>query len=623
MRVIGTAGHVDHGKSTLVKRLTGIDPDRLAEEKAREMTIDLGFAWMALPDGEKIGFIDVPGHRDFIENMLAGIGGIDAVLLAIAADEGVMPQTREHLAILDLLGIEYGIIVLTKIDAVDDPDWLELIEQDIRSITSGTTLASAEIVRVSARTGTGISELIDRLSSLSVNMPPSVNSQHPRLPIDRVFSVSGFGTVVTGTLMDGSLQVGNEVELQPVGIRGRIRGLQSYNETVELVGPGRRVAVNIAGVDHSRVQRGYVLSRPGQLHPTTLIDVHFRHLADAARSLKHDSEVKFFVGAAEVTGHVRLLADELLPPGAEGWLQIRCEHPLAVARGDRFILRYPSPSETIGGGVVVNSHPPHRWKRFQADVIHNLETRMQGSPAERVEQSASHREPVNRFELQKQLGYSDHELDSAIQEALHSGLIVALSDGFFLSNKIYQQFIQQMISELRTYHHAHPLRIGMAREELRTRTGLKPTVFAMLLVSQTQIVIHTEYVRLAEHEIRFSANQEQRIQRLTSTMNEKPYTPPSFSEAVQLVGEDVLYALIDIGEIVQVQPEVIFTASIYQEMVETALALIDEKGSLATNEFRDRFETTRKYAIGLLEHLDALNITRRSGDGRVRGSKRN
>ncbi|MBL8165105.1 MAG: selenocysteine-specific translation elongation factor, partial [Anaerolineae bacterium] len=249
MRVIGTAGHVDHGKSTLVRKLTGIDPDRLAEEKAREMTIDLGFAWFTLPNGETLGVIDVPGHRDFIENMLAGVGGIDAVLLVIAADEGVMPQTREHLAILDLLGIEHGLIALTKVDMVDDESWLDLVEQDIRDITAPTALAQAPIIRVSAHTGIGIPALLSSLGTLLDSMPSRVDYKHPRLPIDRVFTISGFGTVVTGTLLGGSLRIGDEVEVQPGGLRGRVRGLQSYKQPVERAEPGSRAAVNISGLE--------------------------------------------------------------------------------------------------------------------------------------------------------------------------------------------------------------------------------------------------------------------------------------------------------------------------------------------------------------------------------------
>jgi selenocysteine-specific elongation factor len=349
MRVIGTAGHVDHGKSTLVQRLTGIDPDRLAEEKAREMTIDLGFAWLKLLTGETVGIVDVPGHRDFIENMLAGVGGIDAVLLVIAADEGVMPQTREHLAILDLLGIQHGLVVLSKTDMVDDPDWLALVERDIADTLIGTALQGAAIVPVSARTGAGIAELNERIAELMAQMPPRADYGQPRLPIDRVFTISGFGTVVTGTLLGGTLRLGDEVVIEPAGLRGRVRGLQSYKQTVSVAEPGSRVAVNVSGVERSAVARGFVLTHPGRLLPTTLVDVHFRYLADASRPLKHNAEVKFFVGAAEAMGHVRLLDSEMLQPGSDGWLQIRLEKPLALAQGDRFIVRCPSPSETVGG----------------------------------------------------------------------------------------------------------------------------------------------------------------------------------------------------------------------------------------------------------------------------------
>lgn len=619
MRVIGTAGHVDHGKSTLVRALTGIDPDRLAEEKAREMTIDLGFAWLKLPNQETIGIVDVPGHRDFIENMLAGIGGIDAVLLVIAADEGVMPQTREHLAILDLLGIQNGLIALSKSDLVTDPDWLDLVEQDIRSITAETSLAKADIIRVSARSGLGLEYLVERLMALLVTMPIRTDYKHPRLPIDRVFSISGFGTVVTGTLLGGQLGLGDEVELQPGGVRGRIRGLQSYKQSVENVEPGSRVAVNLSGVERKSVQRGFVLTHPGQLQSTTRADVHFRYLSDVGRPLKHNAEVKCFVGASEALAHVRLLSDEVLVPGTEGWLQLILEQPLPLAYGDRFILRYPSPSQTIGGGIIVNPQPAQRWKRLQTGVIHDLETRMQGTPAQRVTQAASQREPVKRPFLQKQTGWNDHELDSALQAALHDGMLVEFPDHSWLAASVAQQIMEQMKSVLAEFHHTHPLRLGMPREELRMRVGLKPTLFQLLLDHQEMIVARENIVRLSGHQIHFTAEQEQRIETLMAKIATSPYTPPSFIEAAQMVSEEVLYALIDIGHIVRVQPDVVFSAAIYQEMFTTILVMIDEKGSIAANELRDRFGTTRKYAIGLLEFLDAQGITRRSGDVRVRG----
>jgi len=622
MRVIGTAGHVDHGKSTLVRALTGIDPDRLAEEKAREMTIDLGFAWLKLANGETIGLVDVPGHRDFIENMLAGVGGIDAVLLVIAADEGVMPQTREHLAILDLLGIQNGLVVLSKTDMVDDPDWLDLIEHDIRQVTASTSLATAHIVRVSARTGAGLAALQDALVALLQIMPDRQDYNHPRLPIDRVFTISGFGSVVTGTLMGGSLHVGDEVELQPSALRARIRGLQSYNQAVESAEPGSRVAVNLAGVEKRSIVRGSVLTHPGQLWATTMVDVHFRHLKDAERPLKHNAQVKCFVGAAESVGYVRLLSDDVLQPGHEGWVQIRLESPMAVAQGDRFILRYPSPSQTIGGGVIVNPHPERRWRRFQADVIAVLETQMAGSPAERVAQAAQGREPVKRTVLQKQTGYSDAELDAAIAAALADGRLVDLGEGLYLAMTAANGVWRQMRDVLAAFHAQFPLRLGMPQEELRSKLGLKAAFFNKMLEAQNRVLYANGITRLTEHHIVFTPVQQAAITRLMDVLQAAPYTPPSFAEAAQIVSDDVVYALIDLGEIVQVQADVIFAASVYAEMVSEVLRLIDEQGSIAANALRDRFQTTRKYAIGLLEHLDALNITRRSGDSRVRGTRR-
>jgi selenocysteine-specific elongation factor len=621
MRVIGTAGHVDHGKSTLVRCLTGIDPDRLVEEKAREMTIDLGFAWLRLPTDEMVGIVDVPGHRDFIENMLAGVGGIDAVLLVIAADEGVMPQTREHLAILNLLGIQFGLIVLTKIDMVDDPDWLDMIEQDIRQVVSATALAESEIVRVSARTGAGIPALVQKIAGLLDGMPPRADYNHPRLPVDRVFTVAGFGTVVTGTLLGGLLRVGQEVEIQPAEIRARIRGLQSYKQTVETAESGSRVAVNLSGIEKKAVNRGDVLALPGALQPTILVDVHFRHLADASRALKHNTQVKFFSGAAEAVGQVRLLADEELAPGAEGWAQIRLEKPLALAQGDRFILRYPSPPETVGGGLVVNPHPGQRWKRFRDDVIEQLETRVMGTPAERVAQAAARREPIKRAALQKLVGYSDQELEAAIQEGIAGNQLAALPDGMFMAAATLRQIQDELWHEVSGFHAANPLRLGVSREELRSRLALKNTTFAMILERTEGVISQNDLVRWHDHEVRFTPQQETTIQQLEQVLEAQPFTPPPASELAEMVGGDVLRALVEMGSLVQAQPDIIFSQAAYQHMMSAILDMIATSGQVTAGEVRDLFQTSRKYAIGLLEYLDAQGITRRAGDTRVRGRR--
>ena len=362
MRIIGTAGHVDHGKSTLVTALTGVDPDRLKEEKAREMTIDLGFASLTLPNGESMGIIDVPGHRDFIGNMLSGIGGIDAVLLIIAADEGVSAQTREHLAILDLLDIQKGFVVLTKIDLVSEPEWIDLVELEAQEVLANTSLKDAKILRVSAITGEGISELLQALQELLQDLPPKADLNRPRLPVDRVFSLTGFGTIVTGTLLDGSFAIGDEIVCMPDGRPGRIRGLQNHKHKLQKIAPGHRTAININGLDKEDIKRGDVITKPGTYTPTTRLDAHFRLIHDASKPLKHNTEVKVFIGSAETSARLRLLGTEKLKQGESAFIQLKLDNPIIAARGDHYVLRLPSPAETIGGGVIIDPHPSRFWR---------------------------------------------------------------------------------------------------------------------------------------------------------------------------------------------------------------------------------------------------------------------
>src|SRR5579859_4227912 len=382
MSCIGTAGHVDHGKSTLVKALTGIDPDRLAEEKERGMTIDLGFAWLTLPGGREVSIVDVPGHESFIKNMLAGVGGIDAALLVIAADEGVMPQTREHLAILDLLRVPRGVVALTKADLVDE-EWLDLVREEIAEHLKPTTLAQAAIIPVSSYTRQGLPELLAELERILDEAQERQHIARPRLPVDRVFSLTGFGTVVTGTLLDGSLKVGQEVEVLPQGLKTRIRGLQTHKHQIELAHPGSRVAINLVNVARTELERGNVIALPGQLRPTILFDARIHLLADAERPLTHNTQVDCYTGSQELPARVRLLDREELQPGESSWVQLRLSHPAVIARRDRFILRIPSPSMTIGGGEVVDVHPRYH-RRFQAPILAALEVLSRGVPDELI-----------------------------------------------------------------------------------------------------------------------------------------------------------------------------------------------------------------------------------------------
>src|SRR5690348_14346883 len=392
MRVIGTAGHVDHGKSTLIRALTGIDPDRLQEEKERGMTIDLGFAWLKLPDGQEVSIVDVPGHERFIHNMLAGVGGIDIALLVVAADEGVMPQTREHVAILDLLGISSGVVALTKSDLVDD-EWLDLVQADVEEFLSGTSLRGAPMVPCSAVTGFGLDALKEVLEGLLEKERARPNTGRPRLPLDRVFTVAGFGTVVTGTLIDGELHLGEELEVQPRGLRTRVRGLQSHRKKLETVPAGTRTAVNLTGLAVEDLMRGQVLAAPGSLKPTRAVDARLRLVRDA-HPIKHNTEVSFHTGAAETLGKLSLLDRDELQPGEEAWVQLRLQDEVAVARGDLFVLRLPTPSMTIGGGTIVEAHA-RRHRRRQSVVLEQLEVLAQGSPEDIVLERLRAREPAD------------------------------------------------------------------------------------------------------------------------------------------------------------------------------------------------------------------------------------
>ncbi len=619
MFVIGTAGHVDHGKSSLVRALTGIDPDRLAEEKARAMTIDLGFAWLTLPGlGEETGIVDVPGHRDFIENMLAGVGGIDLALFVVAADEGVMPQTREHLAILDLLQIGRGVTALTKVDLVDDPEWLELVTLDLHETFEGTVLDGAPILPVSAITGSGLDTLRATLAQQLSGAQPRPDLGRPRLPIDRVFTLSGFGTVVTGTLMDGTLRVGDEITLQPAGLTGRIRGLQTHKTKLEVARPGSRVAVNISGVDKSQVQRGDVLAYPGQLRPTTLVDVQYRHLPDADAPLKHHTQVKFFVGATEVLARARVLGVSELKPREEGWLQLALETPAAITRGERFIVRRPSPGATLGGGRVLDPHPGRRHRRFRPELTQRLQTLAQGSPADLLLQAAGRLEPVSRSTLLAQSGLERPAAEAAYTELLAEGQLLEL-ETHVITRARWQQWRQAAQQIIADYHAQYPLRPGIPREELRSRLKLKAPIFnPWLKALQAQGMAQETggVVQSPDHTIRFTPAQQARIDHLLALFRRAGINSPSVKEAQAEVGEDVYEALLTLGMLKQVNQEVVWTAADYEKYIHTLYNYLREHHTITVAQVRDAFSTSRKYAIALLEHLDERKMTRRLGDAR-------
>ena len=623
MRVIGTAGHVDHGKSTLVAALTGINPDRLKEEQEREMTIELGFAWLSLPGGEDIGIVDVPGHRDFIENMLAGVGGIDAALFIVAADEGVMPQTREHLAILDLLQIDSGVIAITKTDLVQDAEWLDLVEMDVRETVAHTALADAPVVRVSARDGSGLEELKTHLAAILAERPPRVDIGRPRLPIDRVFTIAGFGTVVTGTLVDGSFHSGEEVVVLPGGARGRIRGLQNHKKKVQHAEPGSRTAVNISRLDVDQVNRGDVLCLPGQYEPTRRLDVQFRLLADASSSVMHDMQVKLFVGATEVLARVRLLGAKELLPGETGWLQLEPEEPVTVVRGDRYILRRPSPGETLGGGIVLDAHPPYRHKRFAETVLENLESLYQGSDADLVYQASLASGVALLKDVIEQAHLSEEGGAAAAQELIDAGRLVVLEpekqNPLVAAVDTWQKITDKAMQLVSSFHDKQPLRKGIPREELKSRLKLKPPVFnaAMdALVQGGQLAQQAALVFLPGHEVRFSAAQQAKVDALLQQFAADPYKPPSIIDAQEAVGEDVYFALVDLDRLVPVSKTVAFRREDYDHMLAEMRAYFAAPEGFSLGDFRDHFDTSRKYALAFLEHLDDVGVTRRGEDVR-------
>ncbi len=630
MFVIGTAGHVDHGKSTLVKALTGINPDRLREEQERQMTIDLGFAWLTLPSGREVSIVDVPGHEDFIKNMLAGIGGIDIALLVIAADESVMPQTREHLAILDLLKIPGGVVALTKCDQVQDAEWLALVQEEVREELQGTVLENANIP-VSAVTGAGLPALSAELDRLLDLAEPRRDLGRPRLPIDRVFTISGFGTVVTGTLTDGRLKIGEEVEILPGGLRARIRGLQTHKTQVREALPGSRVAVNLSGVNTDDLWRGQVLTLPGWIEPTTLIDARLRMLRRAPRALKHNAVVDFFSGSMAVEAHVRLLEADELQPGQEGWVQLRLARPTVVVRGDRFIVRQASPSMTIGGGQIIQPHPGQRYRRFRSEVIAHLEALARGTPEEVLHQLLG-RDPIEVRELFKRSNLPTEAARTALKTLVEADQALLLTDSDpdwngaaiesmgVLSRGAWQAFLERVQEDLRTFHQRYPLRAGMPREELKSRIGKAGAWFNQLVeraAREGHIRISPTTVSLADHEIRLSDEQRRAIEGVLAEFRANPFAPPSFSQVEQALGSELLLALIEDGRLIKVSDDVLFDAQAYAEMERRVVSHLKERGSITVAEVRDLLGTSRKYALGLLEELDRRRVTKRIGDARV------
>ncbi len=618
MYVIGTAGHVDHGKSALVRALSGIDPDRLREEKERGLTIDLGFAWLTLPSGREVSIVDVPGHERFIRNMLAGVGGIDVALLVVAADEGVMPQTREHLAIIDLLRIDRGLVAVTKKDLVDD-DWMELVTSDIGDVLKDTTLEKARMVGVSSVSGEGLGELQEALDSILDGVEARTADGHPRLPIDRAFTISGFGAVVTGTLVGGKLEVGEEVELVPGGQRGRVRGIQTHKQSAKVGMPGTRVAANISGISHESIERGQILTDRGWLRESRALDVKLQVVQDSPVPVKHRASVTLHLGTSETLARVRLLDQQELEPGESGWAQLYLQYPIAAVKGDLFVIR--SHQGTLGGGEVVETLA-RRHKRFDAPVVDRLSVLVEGRPEDVLLKALESIEPSSWKKVVEQSGVSGKDAEEALKGLLERGELRVLGDGkvtggtVLYSGRGWGRVIERSKEAVESYHRQYPLRAGLPKEELRSRLGLGGQIFGRVvekLGEEGVLVEEGSVVRLPGHSRVLSAKQQAEVDRYLSALEEQPYSPPT---DIGISGE-LVAGLVDEGKVVKVNQDVVFSSGAYEEMRNRIVEEARAEGKINVGRVRDMFDTSRKYALALMEYLDQQKITRRVGDDRV------
>ena len=616
VRVVGTAGHVDHGKSTLITALTGIDPDRLREERERGMTIDLGFAWVTLPGGGDVGIVDVPGHQDFIRNMLAGIGGIDAVILVVAADEGVMPQTREHLAILSLLGIERGVVALTKRDLVD-AEWAALVSEEVRRALDGTPLAGAPLIEVSATARTGLDRLLETLERVLGEAAPRRDHGRPRLPVDRAFTMAGFGTVVTGTLVDGSLAVGDEVEVVPGGARGRVRGLQTHKRSIDLAAPGSRVAANLSGIDKDAVRRGQVVVRPGTLAGSVVIGARIRILDSASGPLEHEDMVKVHVGTAEAVARVSVLGGPRIAPGDTDWVQLRLAAPVAVLVGDRLVLRRPSPSETLGGGVVADTSG-ERMRRH-SDAVAALDRRSVTSVADRLLASLDQSRTPEEAGLRS--GLDAAVRDAALAELLAAGRAVRLADAV-LARDAFEALAVRAERTLALAHRRTPLRPGAPREELRSTLGQPPKRYAALvaaLVAAGRVVERGTALALPTHVPTLSEEQELRWAAARAALGREPLQPPAVTvlASEQGIDRELLGALIGRGDVVRVSPDAVFLPDAVLRFGDAIIDALASGATITVAAARDLTGSSRKHVLPLLQFLDDHGLTRRVHDDRV------
>ena len=626
--ILGTAGHIDHGKTSLIRALTNIDTDRLKEEKARGITIELGFAHLKLPGGQQLGIVDVPGHEKFVKNMVAGATGIDLVALVIASDEGVMPQTKEHLEICQLLDVKHGLVVLTKRDMVDD-EWIELVKEDVSEYLKGTFLENTPMVEVSSVTGQGIDELVNIIDKIVQEIPERDSGNFFRLPVDRVFTMKGFGTVVTGTTISGSINTGDEVTVYPQEIHSKIRGIQVHNEDAESVSAGLRTAINIQGMEKAQIQRGNILAARDTLKPTYMVDVELDLLASSPRQLKNRAKARFHSGTAEIISTVVLLDRDVLRQGERCFAQIRLDEPTTLLQGDRYILRSYSPVRTIGGGRVINPLPLKK-KRFSDRVLSDLKLLNSGDHFIQIEEFAR----MGRYtgkdskELQFLANTARKKVDEALKNLSAKKKITQYNkeSGLYIHEEFLEKATGEIMTTLSDYHKNNPLKAGIQKEELRSRTtgATNQRLFNYIitqLIRQDAIVQENEILRLKEHRVTLASDQKEIRQRIEEIYLKGKLQPPYFKEVKKEFpdgnGADILGVLLKEGILIKVKEDLYFHSKSIEELKEKLISFLQKNGEVNTAQFKDMTGASRKYSIPLIEYFDQEQITVRVGDNRV------
>ena len=625
--IVGTAGHIDHGKTTLIKALTGRNTDRWEEEQRRGITIDLGFTYFDLKNGDRVGIIDVPGHEKFINNMVAGVVGMDLVLLVVAADEGIMPQTREHMDILGLLGIKKSILVINKCDLVDE-EWLELVEEEIQEELEGTFLEGAPVVKVSAATGQGLDELTDTIQQLMSDEVVAKDTQTiPRLPIDRAFTLSGFGTIITGTLISGTITREDVLEMYPIGKECKIRNIQVHGQNQDKCYAGQRVAINLSNVKKKEIRRGCVLAPKNSMKNTDLLDVKLKVLEDSMRILTNHERLHLYTGTSEILCRAVLLDKEQIGPGEEGLVQLRLEEEIAVKRGDRFVVRFYSPMETIGGGIVLEPNPV-RKKRFDAQAIEELKKKESGSLGDVMElQIKEHGDTmITLAELAKVMAHSVDELKEYLEELEESGTIFVfqMKKDTYLWHRDSEFAVRQKIEEtLQKYHSEHPYRYGMKKAEIHNTflKKIKPNIFDAYIERMTEENVYgrrEEYLSLPGYEVPKDAMYLQTEKLIEDTFEKAGYDFVRFSEIdfgkiPRQTAEDVVLMMIDEGKVLRINEEMFTMKHLMDEAKEKIQNHLKEENLITIAQVRDMFSTSRKSAKPILEYMDSIKVTKKTG----------